>query len=181
MDPNLSNLLKWSLANSTPTTDPSTTNAPPPPTTNPALPTSTPSALAALLSASGSTDADHMRSSLTTITGPTTPATPLSSKLTAFTDLHYLLESLDNANNLSPLHLWPPLVAQLHSPEPEIRRMAAACVGTAVQNNAIAQESVRFSFPFLFLSLSLSCPFFSRRVPLRSLWVSSVRKWGDGW
>lgn len=49
------------------------------------------------------------------------------------------MESIDNASNLEVLRLWPPLLSQLSSPEPELRRYAAWVIGTAVQNNPKAQ------------------------------------------
>lgn len=76
--------------------------------------------------------------------------TPLDAKLTALDDLEQLIESIDNANNLGPLGLWAPLLALLRHDDddndeqqqqhPDVRRMAAWCVGTAVQNNPVAQE-----------------------------------------
>lgn len=60
----------------------------------------------------------------------------------AFDNFEQLVESIDNANNIEPLNLWPPLLAQLDSAEPEMRRMACWCIGTAVQNNPKSQERV---------------------------------------
>jgi hsp70-interacting protein len=80
-----------------------------------------------------------MKASMNTITS--TDAT-LGNKLTAFDDLEQLIETIDNANNLEVLGLWTPLVQQLQNEEPELRRMAAWCIGTAVQNNPKAQERV---------------------------------------
>ena len=71
--------------------------------------------------------------------GEGAPAT-LESRLTALDNLEQLVESLDNANLLGPLGLWTPLLGLLGHAEPDVRRMAAWCVGTAVQNNAPAQE-----------------------------------------
>jgi len=104
-----------------------------------------------------------MRAHLATLTTPTTSTNPLPTKLLALADLEQLLESIDNVNALSGLGLWPALVALLGgAEEAEMRRGAAACVGTAVQNNAGAQGCVSFlrflsfCFPFLcFLLVSL--------------------------
>ena len=41
---------------------------------------------------------------------------------------------------MAPLGLWTPLLGLLENKEAEIRKMAAWCVGTAVQNNVQAQE-----------------------------------------
>ncbi|MCJ1363271.1 hsp70 nucleotide exchange factor fes1 [Acarospora aff. strigata] len=78
-----------------------------------------------------------MRASVSAINSPDNT---LPNKLVAFDNLEQLLESIDNANNLEPLGLWAPLLEQLDSEEPDLRRMAAWCVGTAVQNNEKAQE-----------------------------------------
>lgn len=61
-------------------------------------------------------------------------------RLVAFDNFEQLIENLDNANNLGPLALWTPLLSCLGNEEKEIRRMAAWCVGTAVQNNEKSQE-----------------------------------------
>jgi hsp70-interacting protein len=60
-------------------------------------------------------------------------------RLTAFDNLELLVEQIDNASNLDILKLWPPLLATLSSPEPQLRRYAAWVIGTAVQNNPKAQ------------------------------------------
>ncbi|KAK2839278.1 hypothetical protein FQN49_006294 [Arthroderma sp. PD_2] len=41
---------------------------------------------------------------------------------------------------MDPLGLWAPLVDTLKDEEAEVRKMAAWCVGTAVQNNEQSQE-----------------------------------------
>ncbi|KAH7393158.1 nucleotide exchange factor Fes1 [Cadophora sp. MPI-SDFR-AT-0126] len=135
MDPNLQSLLKWSVEN-TPTTT----------TTNPSADSSTPSsrpinpdALNALFG--GPSDAELMNLSMSAILS-TDPQITLEDKLTAFDNFEQLIENLDNANNLEPLSLWTPLLSCLTSPEPEIRKMAAWCVGTAVQNNLKSQEKL---------------------------------------
>jgi hypothetical protein len=58
----------------------------------------------------------------------------------AFDNFEQLIESLDNANNMSKLSLWTPLVELLDHEHEDFRRYAAWCVGTAVQNNAPSQE-----------------------------------------
>ncbi len=69
------------------------------------------------------------------------PEVSLEDKVIAFDNFEQLIESIDNANNLAALGLWSPLVQLLESPDAEIRRMAAWCVGTAVQNNPQSQEA----------------------------------------
>lgn len=158
MDKNLTNLLKWSIEHSAPSTGPrgvtnppsdsnNTTSTPAPSsesttttTAGPAPSTTTsslnPDILSALLG--GPSDADLMRAAIDVINDP---STTLDNKLIAFDNFEQLIESLDNANNLEPLSLWTPLITLLsHPSEPELRRMAAWCVGTAVQNNVRSQE-----------------------------------------
>lgn len=81
-----------------------------------------------------------MKESMTAILSP---SLPLSNKLVAFDNFEQLIESLDNANNMEPLGLWTPLVDLLANEEADLRKMAAWCIGTAVQNNAQSQERVR--------------------------------------
>jgi hypothetical protein len=129
----LNNLLQWSTANtvaaqdgaSQPPRDPSSgLNA---------------EMLAELLG--GPSDADRMREAMTAITLPLDQVS-LENKLIAWDNLEQLIEQIDNANNMDPMGLWPPLLQQLDNPEGELRRMAAWCVSTAVQNNVKAQEKL---------------------------------------
>lgn len=131
MDKGLNELLKWSIKNSTTTkNDP---DAAPP--TNRGL---DPEAMAALLG--GPSDAELMKAAMEVVTAPDDSTVTLADRLTAFDNFEQLVESLDNANNMAPLALWPPLLAQLGHAEADMRRMAAWCVGTAVQNNEPSQE-----------------------------------------
>ncbi|KAI0167137.1 Fes1-domain-containing protein [Hypoxylon sp. FL1284] len=130
-DKNLNELLKWSIEASTPA-DPSA------PATNGAPRTAlNADALAAVMGAPS--DAELMRASMEAITS-TDPDATLENKLVAFDNLEQLVESLDNANLLSTLGLWTPLLELLGHAAPQLRLMAAWCVGTAVQNNAPCQE-----------------------------------------
>ncbi|TVY26103.1 Hsp70 nucleotide exchange factor [Lachnellula hyalina] len=129
MDPGMNSLLKWSVENSSASTSDPTT-APPTSTINP-------EAMNALFG--GPSDADLMISSMSAITSPD-PELTLQDKLVAFDNFEQLIENLDNANNLGPLALWTPLLGCLESAESEMRKMAAWCVGTAVQNNVKSQE-----------------------------------------
>ena len=133
MDPGLNSLLQWGIENSSASNSNST---------QPAQSLETPKsrglnaeALAHLMG--GPSDADLMREAMAVIQNP---ESTLDSKTAAFDNLEQLVESIDNANNLTPLGLWPSLVAQLSSTESSLRRMAAWCIGTAVQNNVKAQE-----------------------------------------
>ncbi|KAK6370036.1 hsp70 nucleotide exchange factor fes1 [Lithohypha guttulata] len=131
MDKGMSNLLQWSIENSA--------NAQPQQQQSQSQ-TREPSnlsqdALRALMG--GPSDADLMKESMTVILHP---EAELSAKLVAFDNFEQLIEQLDNANNMEPLGLWQPLMSQLDSKTPEMRKMAAWCVGTAVQNNEKCQQ-----------------------------------------
>ncbi|KAF3064644.1 Hsp70 nucleotide exchange factor FES1 [Daldinia childiae] len=126
----LNELLKWSIENSA-ETDPSAPESTAPRSTLSA------EALAAIMGAPS--DAELMQASVEHITS-SDPEITLESKMTAFDNLEQLVESLDNANLLSKLGLWTPLLELLAHEEDQLRLMAAWCVGTAVQNNAPSQE-----------------------------------------
>ena len=132
----MNQLLKWSIENSdTPSADPTSTTDP-----KAERPSGRPinaEALNALLG--GPTDADLMKESMVAILSP---QIALEDKLVAFDNFEQLIENLDNANNMEVLGLWAPLVQLLKSDEAELRRYAAWCVGTAVQNNAKSQEKL---------------------------------------
>ena len=130
MDPGLNELLKWGVENSS-------TTANDPSAATPSDRGLNPDALASLFG--GPSDADLMKSSMSAILS-TDPEITLDDKLIAFDNFEQLIENLDNANNLGPLALWTPLLGCLSSEEPEIKKMAAWCVGTAVQNNVTSQE-----------------------------------------
>lgn len=97
----------------------------------------TPEVLEALMG--GPSEADLMKASMEIITSPDEEVS-LENKLIAFDNFEQLIENLDNANNMANLNLWTPLLEQLSNKEGEIRKMAAWCIGTAVQNNEKTQE-----------------------------------------
>ncbi|KAK4935406.1 hsp70 nucleotide exchange factor fes1 [Elasticomyces elasticus] len=129
MDPGLNSLLKWGVENSNagqqedqPAREPKGLSA---------------DALRALMG--GPSDADLMKEAMSIIVS-SDPEITLDAKMTAFDNFEQLVEGIDNANNMEPLGLWSPLLSQLNSPVADLRRMAAWCLGTAVQNNEKAQE-----------------------------------------
>lgn len=130
MDPGLNSLLQWSIENSEASrqSNGDTDSAPPTRGLNA-------EALKTLLG--GPSDADLMREAMAVIRND--EATH-EAKMTAFDNFEQLVENLDNANNMESLGLWTPLVEQLQSDDADLRRMAAWCIGTAVQNNDKAQE-----------------------------------------
>ncbi|KAF7558643.1 hypothetical protein G7046_g5527 [Stylonectria norvegica] len=131
-DPRLNELLKWSIGNSAASRDDPTATAAPPTSDL------TPELMAALMG--GPSDADLMKASMEIIQSTDPNEVTLDDKLVAFDNFEQLIESLDNANNIANLELWTPLLEQLRHDEREIRKMAAWCIGTAVQNNERTQE-----------------------------------------
>ncbi|KAI9718911.1 MAG: hypothetical protein M1812_003795 [Candelaria pacifica] len=134
MDANMNQLLKWSIENSEATRDDSTASTDPK-AERPSGHSINAEALASLMG--GPSDADLMRESMAAILSPDIS---LDNKLVAFDNFEQLIETIDNANNMESLGLWTPLVEQLDNEEPDLRKMAAWCVGTAVQNNVKAQD-----------------------------------------
>ncbi|PKX95821.1 Hsp70 nucleotide exchange factor FES1 [Aspergillus novofumigatus IBT 16806] len=135
MDPNMNNLLKWSIENSTSARQAGDSNdAAPAPTSRSNL---NPELLSALFG--GPSDADLMKAAMEALHSD---EVDLENKMIAFDNFEQLIESIDNANNLEPLGLWTPLVELLKHEEAEMRRMAAWCIGTAVQNNEKAQDKL---------------------------------------
>jgi hypothetical protein len=130
-DKRLNELLKWSIEN----TD-ATRNDPAAPAPTSQL---TPEVMAALMG--GPSEADLMKASMEIISSADGSAS-LEDKLIAFDNFEQLIENLDNANNMANLSLWTPLLEQLRSVESDVRKMAAWCVGTAVQNNQRTQEKL---------------------------------------
>ncbi|RYO77993.1 hypothetical protein DL766_006957 [Monosporascus sp. MC13-8B] len=143
----LNELLKWSIENSTtPQSNPVPDSAPNDTNGAAAQQTSTtgaaprnldPELLAQLLG--GPSDAELMQAAVEHATSQD-PEITLESRLTALDNLEQLVESLDNANLLSKLGLWTPLLGLLGHGEARVRLMATWCVATAVQNNAPCQE-----------------------------------------
>ncbi|OQD78564.1 hypothetical protein PENDEC_c001G06614 [Penicillium decumbens] len=134
MDPSMNKLLKWSVQNSQPQNGDGTAVAPP---ANEAGRNLTPDMINALFG--GPTEADLMKAAMEVLHSD---ESDLENKLIAFDNFEQLIEGIDNANNLEPLGLWTPLVKLLHHEEAEMRRYAAWCIGTAVQNNEKAQDKL---------------------------------------
>lgn len=91
----------------------------------------------------GPSDAELMKQSMDAIQSLDLS---LDNRLVAFDNFEQLIEMVDNANNMESLGLWTPLKEQLGNKEADMRRMAAWCMGTAVQNNTKSQERVSISF-----------------------------------
>lgn len=133
MDPQMNRLLKWSVQNSQQNPD----GTAPPPSAEQAGRKLTPDMINALFG--GPSEAELMKAAMEVLHSD---ESDLENKLIAFDNFEQLIESIDNANNLEPLGLWTPLIQLLKHEEADMRRMAAWCVGTAVQNNEKAQDKV---------------------------------------
>lgn len=132
----MNQLLKWSIENSeNPSADPTSTTDPK--AERPSGRPLNPDALNSLFG--GPTDADLMKESMAAILSQNVT---LDNKITAFDNFEQLIENIDNANNMENLGLWAPLVGLLGNQEAELRKYAAWCLGTAVQNNVKAQENL---------------------------------------
>ncbi|KAI4095395.1 MAG: hypothetical protein LQ344_001693 [Seirophora lacunosa] len=130
----MNQLLKWSIENSDATRNDPTASTDPK-AERPSGQGLNAEAIQALMG--GPSDAELMKQSMAAIESPDVS---LDQKLVAFDNLEQLIETVDNANNMQPLGLWTPLKEQLASHEADMRRMAAWCMGTAVQNNQQSQE-----------------------------------------
>jgi len=64
-------------------------------------------------------------------------------RLTALDDFEMLIEQIDNANNIDKMGMWKPIRQLLVSPtsSDEIRSNVLWIIGTAVQNNPLAQRA----------------------------------------
>lgn len=136
MDPQMNKLLKWSVQNSQQQNEDGTVTAPPS-TDEAAGRNLTPDMINALFG--GPSEADLMKAAMEVLYSD---ESDLENKLIAFDNFEQLIEGIDNANNLEPLGLWTPLVKLLQHEEADMRRYAAWCIGTAVQNNEKAQDKV---------------------------------------
>ncbi|THC97407.1 hypothetical protein EYZ11_003121 [Aspergillus tanneri] len=147
----MNSLLKWSIQNSTnpPSSDANASN-----NVSEASRGLTPEMISTLFG--GPSNADLMKAAMEALQSDDVD---LENKMIAFDNFEQLIENIDNANNLAPLGLWTPLVELLKHEEADMRRMAAWCIGTAVQNNEKAQDKllVLNAFPIL-VSISTSDP-----------------------
>lgn len=134
-DKRLNNLLRWSVENSVEAPHNNTNNKNDNHADSPTPSQLTPELMAALMG--GPSEAELMKAAMEIITASDAS---LDDKLIAFDNFEQLIESLDNANNMANLGLWSPLLEQLAHDEAEMRKMAAWCIGTAVQNNEKTQE-----------------------------------------
>lgn len=132
----MNDLLKWGIRNSEASRESTDPNVPSAETSSSTRGLNA-EALAALMG--GPSDADLMKESMAALRSD---EVDLENKMIAFDNFEQLVETIDNANNMEPLGLWTPLVELLQHQESDMRRMAAWCVGTAVQNNEKGQDKV---------------------------------------
>lgn len=107
----------------------------------------------------------------------------LSNRLVALDDFEMLIESLDNANNLESLKMWPSLVGLLSSSEDEVVQLACWICGTAIQNNPKAQASFHAQSPLpkIYSLISSSDPSVSPQTRAKALYCLSaaLKHWPD--
>ncbi|KAJ5397339.1 Hsp70 nucleotide exchange factor fes1 [Penicillium cosmopolitanum] len=135
MNPEMNKLLKWSVQNSQQQNEDGSVTAPA--SAEELQRNLTPDMINALMG--GPSDADLMKAAMEMLHSD---ETDLENKLIAFDNFEQMIEGIDNANNLEPLGLWTPLVKLLQHEDADMRRMAAWCIGTAVQNNQTAQDKL---------------------------------------
>ncbi|EIW73560.1 hypothetical protein TREMEDRAFT_73099 [Tremella mesenterica DSM 1558] len=181
--PDLNELLRWSIANSTSHSSDSSQVTPDESLTlrfNPANPD-------VRTEQRGQTGLSAFHPSDPGVS-PVPPIPQLRSDLTprydliwltiALDDLEMLVESIDNANNLAVLKLWEPLLSLLKVQNEEI--LAATCwiIGTAVQNNIKAQAALHLHTPLTPI-LSLLSPSHSPQTRARATYAlsSSLKHW----
>ena len=129
-DPGLRSVLKWGLNNSGASGESAENKPDPSRRLNPEV-------LASVLG--GPSEADLMVGNMATAQSEDVN---LQNRVIALENFEQLIEGIDNANNMESLKLWIPLVDMLQHEEADVRKMAASCLGTAVQNNMKAQEKV---------------------------------------
>ncbi|EAT90789.1 Hsp70 nucleotide exchange factor FES1 [Parastagonospora nodorum] len=172
-DPQLNNLLKWGIQNSDASrNDPSTAPQP--------LSEVDKEALQQLIAGvRGPSDADLMQDSFQVIENNEATA---EAKHQAFENFEQLIQGIDNANNMEALGLWTKLIKQLESEDPVIRKWAAWCCSTAVQNNVRSQERLlvlKNAIPTL-VRLATSDPDKTARKKATSALSSAVRNFQPG-
>lgn len=171
----MNQLLKWSIENSSnPSADPTSTTDP-----KAERPSGRPLNADVLKSLfGGPSDATLMKESMAAILSP---EISLDNKLVAFDNFEQLIENIDNANNLEPCGLWVPLIWLLGSEETELRKYAAWCIGTAVQNNVKAQTQL-LEGEAIFKLVKLSIGDTNEQVRRKAIYAlsSEVRNYQDG-
>ncbi len=135
-DKNAQELLKWGLANSTASVGPSVEQISSDIQSGRRPDLADPHLYDAIM---GKSEAQMMREELCVAVDPTRT---LSDRCTALDNFEMLIEQIDNANNITSMQMWQPIIGLLSASEPEIQTAAAWIVGTAVQNNDKAQMAV---------------------------------------
>ncbi|KAI0691804.1 nucleotide exchange factors-like protein [Cytidiella melzeri] len=125
----MQSLLRWSIENSTPG---EAGVAPPPPRKD-----LDPAIIDLIL---GKPDAERMKEALAIAVDETKSE---DDRLQALDEFEMLVESIDNANDLTKLNMWEPLQNLLASPSSSdnIKTDVLWIIGTAVQNNPSAQNA----------------------------------------
>ncbi|TIA93429.1 hypothetical protein E3P99_00150 [Wallemia hederae] len=86
----------------------------------------------------GKSDAEMMKEAM--IVAANEEAT-LENRLVALDNFEMLVEQVDNAKNMKNIGLWDPIYTLLKHNEDEIKVAAAACTGTAINNDYDTQDT----------------------------------------
>ncbi|KAG8760184.1 hsp70 nucleotide exchange factor fes1 [Serendipita sp. 396] len=89
-------------------------------------------------------------------------------RVTALDNFEMLIEQIDNANNITSMKMWEPLLSLLDTPSESIRLQTLWILGTAVQNNPKAQEALLSHAPLTKILSSLSTQDANSSPALRS-------------
>ncbi|SNX85772.1 related to FES1 - Hsp70 nucleotide exchange factor [Melanopsichium pennsylvanicum] len=136
-DKNAQELLKWGLANSTAVTSaPSVEQISADIEAGRRPDLADPNLYDAIM---GKSEAQMMREELAVAVDTTRT---IQDRCTALDNFEMLIEQIDNANNITSLKMWQPIISLLSASEPEIQTAAAWIVGTAIQNNDKAQVAI---------------------------------------
>lgn len=126
----MESLLRWGIENSATEAD---SEAPQPPPRD--ISKLDPGIIDAIL---GKPDSVKMKEALGVALDESVPE---DARLIALDDFEMLIESIDNANDITSMKMWEPLIGLLSSPSDAIRMNTLWILGTAIQNNPKAQTA----------------------------------------
>ncbi|SPO47060.1 related to FES1 - Hsp70 nucleotide exchange factor [Moesziomyces antarcticus] len=135
-DKNAQELLKWGLANSTTAAGPSVEQISADIESGRRPDLADPHLYEAIM---GKSEAQMMAEQLSVAVDE---SRSVEDRCTALDNFEMLIETIDNANNMTSMNMWPSIVGLMASSQPEIQTAAAWILGTAVQNNDKAQMAV---------------------------------------
>jgi len=158
----MQSLLRWSIENSTTSSDAAEAATQPRKDLDPAI-------IDHIL---GKPDAELMKEALSIAVDETKPE---DARLQALDDFEMLVENIDNANDLVKLRMWEPLQKLLESPSSSdgIKTNTLWIIGTAVQNNPAAQSAYLSLSPMRTLLSFLSPSVHSAKLRSKAVYALS--------